>query len=373
MERHDSQLDHKSKSGTKAAMFPRVPFRSGENHQFDMPCPGQEQAAMFPRVPFRSGENHQFDMPCPGQEQGPDYIPYDHPGIMDVQNEPPPSAHNMAGEVWYRGVISGVKKSFGFIERADIAQEIFFHYNEFCGNPETLVVGENVEFTIAEFKIKSLPGCIRTTINCTKELSFTVNDIRTKATLLEGDHVQFNVSIDRRNKLERATNIEILPDTFQHTNEIRETGLVVAMNSDFGFIKCWDRNISKMFFPYSEILGEVQLKPSDIVEFTEIPGLVVAMNSDFGFIKCWDRNISKMFFPYSEILGEVQLKPSDIVEFTEIPDKFSENCFAGRIKKLSTHPSEILSMERFVGIVKEEAVVTPLEAHIKGKEKVWRV
>ncbi|KAK1170979.1 hypothetical protein AOXY_G7949 [Acipenser oxyrinchus oxyrinchus] len=334
-------------------MFPRVPFRSGENHQFDMPCPDQEQAAMFPRVPFRSGENHQFDMPCPDQEQGPDYIPYDHPRIMDVQNEPPPSAHNMAGEVWYRGVISGVKKSFGFIERADIAQEIFFHYNEFCGNPETLVVGENVEFTIAEVKgrevavgvrllpmgtvilhdisvrwfegtvirIKSLPGCIRATINCTKELSFTVNDIRTKATLLEGDHVQFNVSIDRRNKLERATNIEILPDTFQHTNEIRETGLVVAMNNDFGFIKCWDRNISKMFFPYSEILGEVQLKLSDIVEFTEIP------------------------------------------------DKFSENCFAGRIKKLSTHPSEILSMERFVGVVKEEAVVTPLEAHIKGKEK----
>ncbi|MGH0152383.1 UNVERIFIED_CONTAM: hypothetical protein FKN15_049538 [Acipenser sinensis] len=245
---------------------------------------------------------------CPAQET--------HPYVVQAV-----SAHNMAGEVWYRGVISGVKKSFGFIERADIAQEIFFHYNEFCGNPETLVVGENVEFTIAEFKIKSLPGCIRTTINCTKELSFTVNDIRTKATLLEGDHVQFNVSIDRRNKLERATNIEILPDTFQHTNEIRETGLVVAMNSDFGFIKCWDRNISKMFFPYSEILGEVQLKPSDIVEFTEIP------------------------------------------------DKFSENCFAGRIKKLSTHPSEILSMERFVGIVKEEAVVTPLEAHIKGKEK----
>ncbi|XP_041107879.1 uncharacterized protein LOC121316771 [Polyodon spathula] len=309
---------------------------------------------MFPRLPFRSGENHQFNMPCrPGQEQGPDYIPYDHPGTMDVQIGPPPSAHNMAGEVWYQGVISGVKKSFGFIERADIAQEIFFHYTEFCGNPETLVVGENVEFTIAKVKgrevavgvrllpmgtvilhdisvkwfegtvirIKSLPGCIRATINCTKELSFTVNDIRTKATLLEGDHVQFNVSIDRRNKLERATNIEILPDTFQHTNEIRQTGLVVAMNSDFGFIKCSDRNISKMFFPYSEILGEVQLKPSDVVEFTEIP------------------------------------------------DKFSEKCFAGRIKKLPTRPSEIVSMERYVGVVKEEAVLTAFEAPIQGKEK----
>lgn len=41
-------------------------------------------------------------------------------------------------------------------------------------------------------------------------------------TLLEGDHVQFNISTDRRDKLERATNIDILPDTFHFTKETRE-------------------------------------------------------------------------------------------------------------------------------------------------------
>lgn len=41
-------------------------------------------------------------------------------------------------------------------------------------------------------------------------------------TLLEGDHVQFNISTDRRDKLERATNIDILPDTFHFTKESRE-------------------------------------------------------------------------------------------------------------------------------------------------------
>jgi hypothetical protein len=41
-------------------------------------------------------------------------------------------------------------------------------------------------------------------------------------TLLEGDHVRFNISTDRRDKLERATNIEVLSNTFQFTNEARE-------------------------------------------------------------------------------------------------------------------------------------------------------
>ncbi len=41
-------------------------------------------------------------------------------------------------------------------------------------------------------------------------------------TLLEGDHIQFNISTDRRDKLERATNIDILPDTFNFTKETRE-------------------------------------------------------------------------------------------------------------------------------------------------------
>lgn len=48
-------------------------------------------------------------------------------------------------------------------------------------------------------------------------------------TLLEGDHVQFNISTDRRDKLERATNIDILPDTFHFTKESRE--MVRTMSS----------------------------------------------------------------------------------------------------------------------------------------------
>lgn len=55
-----------------------------------------------------------------------------------------------------------------------------------------------------------------------KELLFGEKDTKSKVTLLEGDHVQFNISTDRRDKLERATNIDIFPDTFHFTKETRE-------------------------------------------------------------------------------------------------------------------------------------------------------
>lgn len=40
-----------------------------------------------------------------------------------------------------------MKESFGFIERADVVKEIFFHFSEAEGNVE-LRPGDDVEFTI---------------------------------------------------------------------------------------------------------------------------------------------------------------------------------------------------------------------------------
>lgn len=67
-----------------------------------------------------------------------------------------------------------------------------------------------------------LPGRIKVDFVIPKELPFGDKDTKSKVTLLESDHVRFNISTDRRDKLERATNIEVLPNTFQFTNETRE-------------------------------------------------------------------------------------------------------------------------------------------------------
>lgn len=77
-----------------------------------------------------------------------------------------------------------------------------------------------------------MPGRIKVNFAISKELPFGDKDTRSKVTLLEGDHVRFNISTDRRDKLERATNIEILTDSFELTEESRElVGFYILHNS----------------------------------------------------------------------------------------------------------------------------------------------
>ncbi|XP_067863352.1 cold shock domain-containing protein E1 isoform X3 [Heptranchias perlo] len=219
-----------------------------------------------------------------------------------------------------QGVVCAMKEAFGFIERGDLVKEIFFHYSEFKGNLETLQPGDDVEFTIKERngkevatevkllpqgtvifedvsieqfdgtvnkvipKVSSktqtdpLPGRIKVNFAISKELPFGDKDTRSKVTLLEGDHVRFNISTDRRDKLERATNIEILTDSFELTGETREMGVIAAMRDGFGFIKCVDRD-ARMFFHFSEIMDSLQLHISDEVEFTVVPDVLSAQRN----------------------------------------------------------------------------------------------
>lgn len=47
----------------------------------------------------------------------------------------------------YHGVVCSKKENFGFIERADVVKEIFFHYSE-AKVKEELSLGDDVEFII---------------------------------------------------------------------------------------------------------------------------------------------------------------------------------------------------------------------------------
>lgn len=47
------------------------------------------------------------------------------------------------------------QEAFGFIERADVVKEIFFHYSEFKGDLEALQAGDDVEFTIKDRNVSA--------------------------------------------------------------------------------------------------------------------------------------------------------------------------------------------------------------------------
>lgn len=69
-----------------------------------------------------------------------------------------------------------MKESFGFIERADVVKEIFFHFSEAEGNVE-LRPGDDVEFTIQTRSV-SPNFCIWLIIIVIEKTGFCLNYFR---------------------------------------------------------------------------------------------------------------------------------------------------------------------------------------------------
>lgn len=222
---------------------------------------------------------------------------------------------NPAHPVKYQGVVCSMKESFGFIERADIVKEIFFHFSE-ARTKEELRLGDDVEFTIQTRNGKevacsitrlppgtvifedlkpdivkgqvlkpldrgnnlrhqqqstdALPGRIRYRApdHSEVEISFGDKDQRGDFTLRHGDWVQFKVATDRRDQLNRATNISLLPESFAVSGEKREQGVVASVKDGFGFLRCVERE-QRLFFHFNEVLDvEREVRVGDEFEFT---------------------------------------------------------------------------------------------------------
>eukprot|EP00918_Siedleckia_nematoides_P008348 GHVU01018104.1.p1 GENE.GHVU01018104.1~~GHVU01018104.1.p1 ORF type:complete len:815 (+),score=93.18 GHVU01018104.1:360-2804(+) len=212
----------------------------------------------------------------------------------------------------YQGVVCSMKDSFGFIERADVVKEIFFHYSEFKDNSTQLVLGDDVDFQIqirnnkeVAVDIKRLPEgtvifedvglenrrgrilntlksgnwkqseplagrIVYETVEGSIEIPYGDKDQHGDYSLQPDDLVEFNIATDRRDKLQRATNIRLVIDTFRVNGEKRENGMVMTLKEGFGFIKCADRD-ARMFFHFSEVLEvDREMKQYDEVEFTVI-------------------------------------------------------------------------------------------------------
>lgn len=231
---------------------------------------------------------------------------------------------NPVHPVKYRGVVCSMKESFGFIERADVVKEIFFHFSEAEGNTE-LRPGDDVEFIIQTRHGKEvacnisrlqpgtvifedvgttifrgqvlkpldrnpsatarpapnpttttnpdpLPGRIRYRApdHSEVEVPFGDKDQKGDFTLRHGDWVQFLLATDRRDQLQRATSISLLDDSFKVSGEKREQGVVATLREGFGFLRCVERNL-RLFFHFGEVLDTSrEICVGDEVEFTVV-------------------------------------------------------------------------------------------------------
>merc|ERR550539_1820658 len=208
---------------------------------------------------------------------------------------------NPAAPVKYQGVVNSLKDSYGFIERADVVKEIFFHISEVIDGKEEdnshIQLGDDVEFIIQTRNGKEvacnltglpvgtvvfedvgteyftgqvlkpldrtgkyqqtdpLPGRVkyRALDRSEVEIPFGEKDQVGDFTLRHGDWIKFVIATDRRDKLKRATKIELLDESFKVSDERREQGIIQSLKEGFGFLKCVERS-EKMFFHFSECL-----------------------------------------------------------------------------------------------------------------------
>ncbi|XP_066534492.1 uncharacterized protein si:dkeyp-121d4.3 isoform X2 [Hoplias malabaricus] len=100
-----------------------------------------------------------------------------------------------------------------------------------------------------------------------KSLPFRSSDIITQATMMVGDKVLFNLSINKETKEQRAVNIEIQPDSLlTDSAEQRKTGVILKLDDNSGLIKT--PQDPELFFDMSEVMEATKLTVSDKVEFT---------------------------------------------------------------------------------------------------------
>ncbi|XP_070696437.1 cold shock domain-containing protein E1 isoform X4 [Pempheris klunzingeri] len=297
-----------------------------------------------------------------------------------------------------QGVVCATKEAFGFIERADVVKEIFFHYSEFKGDLEALQAGDDVEFTIKDRNGKEvatdvrllpqgtvifedisieqfegtvvkvipkvptknqndpLPGRISARIGFTdKELPFGEKDTKSKVTLLEGDHIQFNISTDRRDKLERATNIDILPDTFNFTKETREMDMLSAQRNHAVRIKKLPKG-TVSFHTQSEqrFMGVVEKEVVGTSNKNASPTKCKDKESEEGVIAYEDCGV-KLTVPYhtKDLEGGHQPQAGDKVEFSINEVKRTGQQSAVSIRVLNRNTSNAKRLYGFVATLKD--------------------
>lgn len=236
-----------------------------------------------------------------------------------------------ASPVKYQGVVNSITDDHGLIERADVVREILFHLSDMKEGFPAAKLGDDVEFIIQTrngkevasaieilpsgtvvfedvgteyFKGQVLKPCDKSGFvsgghnedalsgrvkyrgpdRSEEEIQFAEKDQVGDFTLRHGDWVKFVIAIDRRDKLKRATKIELLEESFNVSDERREHGTIEILKEKekVGVIKCADRD-AQMAFKFCEILDvQRNISIGDEVAFTvadddEAPGKKVAL------------------------------------------------------------------------------------------------
>uniref|UniRef100_A0A665WZP0 Uncharacterized protein n=1 Tax=Echeneis naucrates TaxID=173247 RepID=A0A665WZP0_ECHNA len=268
------------------------------------------------------------------------------------------------------GIISFIGPTFGYIEREDL-EKFTFSFDAFFGNPKAMTPGVRVHFTqnsLIATDVKVAPGG---TENVDTEIYEAVVILKdSTVTLLKNDQVlinlltdivtekrratnikpkipatfshtkekrelvRFNIATHQETKEERATYVEILPDSFEESTEQRRNqGIVIEFSEGSGLIKCTQN--PQLFFHMSEVIEKKKLELNEKVEFSVVPHETAEGGNQAIRIK---RYTESVFFPVRK-LGGVGTNKGKVREQTFLSRSRSRGRGRSKSKSKSRSPS----------------------------------
>nr|XP_033933136.1 serine/arginine repetitive matrix protein 2 [Pseudochaenichthys georgianus] len=174
-----------------------------------------------------------------------------------------------------------------------------------------------------------------------KHLPFGPEDMISTATMLDGDKVRFNIATHQETKEQRATYVEILPDSFEESTEQRRHGLVIELSLSTGLIKCSQN--PQLYFHMCEVIEKKRLELNEKVEFSVVPHETAEGGHQAIRIK---RFTEKVFLPARKLCaigvakGKMTIKLAKASEDAE-KDKPETDKMKAVVKNLRTQDSKI--------------------------------
>ncbi|XP_076598707.1 uncharacterized protein LOC143327925 isoform X2 [Chaetodon auriga] len=148
-----------------------------------------------------------------------------------------------------------------------------------------------------------------------KQLPFGPSDLLTTGTMFDGDKVRFNIATHQVTKEERATYVEILPDSFEESTEQRRHGIVIEFSDDSGLIKCTQN--PQLYFHISEVMEKKKLELNEKVEFSVVPHETADGGNQAIRIK---RFTERVFLPVRKLGGVGANKGKMTIKLTKASD-----------------------------------------------------
>lgn len=219
----------------------------------------------------------------------------------------------------YHGFIAVLKDNFGFIETLQHDEEVFFHFSNYIGNPTTLELGNEVEYTLSKRNGSNAGNClpaenvkilpkgtipqpavydVQYTGRVVRPLRCINPDQPTYSGLVEcvneaGETVSthelgITSLTNKRDLLQAADQVVFKVDETGRAAEVlavrqKKQAYVISVKGLYGFLDYEVEEGKKLFFHMSEVQGNAgALFPNDCVEFS-----VVTNQVSISILKCY--------------------------------------------------------------------------------------